>query len=182
MAHHRAWNTTNIGIGFLPVPARTDLDSLKEFIRRYNQAAKLYAEEGFKLTYHNHQFEFMRIDGYKTIMDILCEGLDPDNVSFVLDTCWVSAGAGDVTAWMDKLKGRIDILHLKDTRLRLDDSGVYTVGVTEIGNGNLAWDKIMAKSEEIGVKYYVVEQDNGWITSPLDSLAASARFLEKYKK
>ncbi len=180
IAHHRALNTTNIGIGSLPVPARTELEELKKFIKRYNEAAELYAKEGFKLTYHNHQFEFMRIDKTKTIMDILYEELDPDNISFVLDTCWVAAGAGDVTAWLEKLKGRIDILHLKDAYLRCADN-VYTVGVAEVGNGNLAWDNIIAKAEEVGVKHYVVEQDNGFCGTPFDSLAVSAEFLAKYR-
>lgn len=181
VAHHRMWNTTNIGIGSLPMPARTDLNELKSFIKKYNTAAALYAEEGFKLTYHNHHFEFMRIDGYKTIMEILCEELDPDNIRFVLDTCWVSAGGAEVTDWMERLKGRIDIFHLKDVYLRAEN-GYYVPSMTEVGNGNLPWDMIMSKAEQIGVKHYIVEQDKYWNDTPFDSLSMSAEFLKKYKK
>lgn len=180
MAQRRMWHTTNIGIGGLPMPARTDLAQLKLFIDRYNKAAELYGREGFRLTYHNHQFEFVRIDGYKTIMDILCEELDPDNISFVLDTCWVAAGGADVIDWMDKLKGRIDILHLKDVCIR-PENGYYIPGVTEVGNGNLPWDRIMSKAEEIGVRHYIVEQDGYWSDTPFDSLCMSAEFLRKYQ-
>lgn len=49
-------------------------------------AATLYAKEGYKLTYHNHSFEFVKIRDNKTIMDYLYEQLDPQNVSFVFDT------------------------------------------------------------------------------------------------
>lgn len=180
VAHHKLWNTTNIGIGSLPAAARTDLGELRTFIANYNRAAEMYAKEGFKLTYHNHQYEFSRIDGYKTIMEILAEELDPQNISFVLDTCWVSAGGASVTEWMEKLKGRIDILHLKDVCLR-SDSGFWIPGVTEVGNGNIAWDPVIAKAEEIGVKHYVVEQDGFWSETPLESLAMSANFLKKYR-
>lgn len=48
------------------------------------------------------------------MMDVLVDGLDPKTTSFVLDTYWVQHGGGDVRAWMEKLAGRIDILHLKD--------------------------------------------------------------------
>ena len=181
VALHKMWNTTNIGIGGMPTEARASLEGLRTFINSFNKAAEEYAKEGFRLTYHNHNFEFLRIDGKKTIMDILYEELDPVNTSFVLDTCWVAAGAGDVCDWMEKLKGRIDILHLKDVYM-LKENGYFLARMTEVGNGVLAWDKIMKTAEEIGVKHYVVEQDNFFMDTPFNSLKASADFLEKYKK
>ena len=181
VALHKMWNTTNIGIGGMPTEARASLEGLRTFINNFNKAAEEYAKEGFRLTYHNHNFEFLRIDGKKTIMDILYEELDPVNTSFVLDTCWVAAGAGDVCDWMEKLKGRIDILHLKDVYM-LKENSYFVARMTEVGNGVLAWDKIMKTAEEIGVKHYVVEQDNFFMDTPFNSLKASADFLEKYRK
>ena len=181
MALHRAWGTTNIGIGSMPKELREDLAQVKSFINDFNRAAEIYAKQGFKLTYHNHQFEFVRVDGCKTIMDLLCEGLDPKNTSFVLDTCWVAAGAADVTDWMEKLAGRIDILHLKDTCVQKKD-GKYVTAMAEVGYGNLSFDKIMETAERIGVKHYVVEQDN-CPGDPFDSLAASYAYIqENYMK
>lgn len=181
MALHRLWNTTNIGIGGMPKEPRTDLAALKQFIKDFNRAAEVYAKNGFKLTYHNHSFEFVRIDGFKTIMDLLYENLDPQNTSFVLDTCWVAGGGADVTDWMEKLAGRIDILHLKDLYLKQED-GKNLPWMAEIGYGNLAWDKIMATAEKIGVKHYVVEQDAAFHGTAFDSLKMSADFLAKYRK
>ena len=182
-ALHTMLGTTNIGIGGMPKEARDTLDGLKTFIRNYNAAAEQYAKEGFKLTYHNHNFEFLRIDGTKTLMDILYEELDPKNVSFVLDTCWVAAAGADVVDWMEKLAGRIDILHLKDMCLKKDAAtGKLLPEVAEVGNGNLSWDKIMDTAERIGVKHYVVEQDGSWAGTPFNSLQMSAEFLAKYKK
>lgn len=181
MELHRMWGTTNVGIGGMPKPARTDLDELKNFILEFNRAAELYAKQGFKLTYHNHNFEFVRIDGYKTIMDLLYEGFDPATVTFVLDTCWVAAGGGDVVEWMEKLAGRLDILHLKDLTIR-PQNGVFVPAVTEIGHGTLAWDRIIAAAERIGVKHYVVEQDGNFRGTPFNSLGDSAEFLAKYMK
>ena len=181
VAVHKMWNTTNIGIGGMPSEAKASLDGLRSFIKEFNKAAEEYAKEGFRLTYHNHNFEFLRIDGKKTLMDILYEELDPVNTSFVLDTCWVAAGAGDVCDWMEKLKGRIDILHLKDVYM-IKENGYFSARMTEVGNGVLAWDKIIKTAEDIGVKHYVVEQDNFFTDSPFNSLKISADFLEKYKK
>ena len=107
---HRAWGTTNIGIGGMPTARRKDLATLKEFIAEFNRAAEFYGKHGLKLTYHHHNFEFLRMDGKKTIMDLFCEEFDPDNISFVLDTCWISAGGGEVVEWMERLAGRLDTL------------------------------------------------------------------------
>ena len=83
---HKIWGTTNLGLGSSPMAARTDLDELKKFIDEFNKCAELYAKEGIRMTFHNHHFDFCRIDGKKTIMDLLVENLDPVNTSFVLDT------------------------------------------------------------------------------------------------
>ncbi|MBE6690356.1 MAG: sugar phosphate isomerase/epimerase [Ruminococcaceae bacterium] len=183
MEIHRMWGTTNIGIGGMPSEPRRDLNALKDFIRDFNKAAELYAKHGFRTTYHNHNFEFIRIDGKKTIMDLLYEGLDPATTSFVLDTCWVAAGGGDVVDWMEKLEGRIDILHLKDMYLKRDKDEKHLVpAITEVGNGSVAWDRVLKAAEKIGVKHYVVEQDNNWAGTPFNSLKISADFLAKYMK
>ena len=108
MAVHDAWGTKNVGIGGMPREIRESLAGVKGFIEEFNRAAEIYAKHGFRLTYHHHNFEFARIDGYKTIMDLLYENLDPKNTSFVLDTCWISAGGGDICAWLEKCAGRVD--------------------------------------------------------------------------
>ena len=126
---------------------------------------------GFKFTYHNHSNEFIRMKNGRTVMDMLVEGLDPKGTSFVLDTYWVQHGGGDVRHWIEKLSGRIDILHLKD--MGRDENGPY---ITEIGNGNLWWEGILDAAEKAGVKYYVVEQDT-WPGDPFDSVKKSADYL-----
>lgn len=179
---HKMWNSSNIGIGGMPEAPRNDLGALKEFITQFNRAAESYAKHGLRLTYHHHHFEFLRIDRYKTIMDYLYEGLDPATTSFVLDTCWIAAGGADVIEWMEKLEGRLDILHLKDVYLQKNDEGRLRLTMTEIGHGNIAWDKVMKTAEKIGVKHYIVEQDDNFMGTPFDSLQFSADYLAKYRK
>ena len=178
---HKAWGTTNIGIGGMSTATRKDLATIKEFIADFNYAAEFYAKHGMKLTYHHHNFEFLRIDGTKTIFDLLCEEFDPDTISFVLDTCWITAGGGEVVDWMERLAGRIDILHLKDTYLAEVEPKKYEHKICEVGQGSVAWDKVIDTAEKIGVKDYVVEQDNNFTKTPFESLRMSAEFLKKYR-
>lgn len=178
---HRLWNTTNIGIGGMPAEARKDYDGLMKFIEDFNRLAAAYAKEGFKLTYHNHSFEFVKIHEGKSLMDLLVDGLDPVNTSFVLDTCWVAHGGGDVRHWLEKLAGRVDILHLKDIVPYYGADGKLTQTMTEIGAGNIWWDGVIETAEKTGVKYYNVEQDTYFATgNPFDSIKQSYDYLSKY--
>ena len=181
MQVHDMWGTKNVGVGGMPSEARKSYDALMQFIETFNKSAALYAKQGYKLTYHNHSFEFIRINGNKTLMDYLYEELDPKNVSFVLDTCWVAHGGADVRYWMEKLAGRIDILHLKDIKVFYDEAGKIKSTMTEIGNGNIWWDGVMDTAKKIGVKSFVVEQDDGFIDGDaFKSIAVSADYLKKY--
>ena len=168
MRNHEALGTRLMGIGGFHA---TDPDEVERFIEQANTVAANIAPHGFKFTYHNHSNEFIRMKNGRTVMDMLVEGLDPKGTSFVLDTYWVQHGGGDVRHWIEKLSGRIDILHLKD--MGRDENGPY---ITEIGNGNLWWEGILDAAEKAGVKYYVVEQDT-WPGDPFDSVRQSAEYL-----
>ncbi len=172
MKEHEIVGTTNIGIGGAPNLGAMTLESTKEFVENFNIAAAKVAKNGFKLTYHNHHWEFAKV-GEGTIMDYLVDNLDKDNVSFVLDTHWVQAGGGDVIAWIKKLAGRIDILHLKDFTI-VDGERRFA----EIFEGNINFDGVLAAAAEIGVKHYVVEQDI-CPGDPFDSVKLSIDNIKK---
>ena len=176
MENHRALGTTNIGVGGPAAGTFDSLENVNAFIERANKFAAEIAPHGFKFTYHNHSREFALLEG-KTIMERFVEGFDPANISFVLDTYWVQNGGGDVRWWIEKLAGRIDILHLKDMAITPGSNDSF---YTEIGNGNLNWDGILATAEATGVKHYVVEEDR-CPGDPFDSLKMSADFLKKYQ-
>ena len=171
MANHRALGTTNMGIGGCHAQ-KDGVEGIEKFIEQANKIADTIYEEGFKFTYHNHSHEFMLLPNGKTMMDMLVEGLDPKKTSFVLDTYWVQHGGGDVRHWIEKLAGRIDILHLKE--MGRNENGPY---ITEIGHGNIWWEGVLATAEKCGVKYYVVEQDT-CPGDPFESIKKSAEYIK----
>lgn len=73
-------------------------------------------------------------------MDYLIDGFDPNVVSSVLDTYWVQHGGYDVRKMIERLAGRIDILHLKDMGVSLDEK---KSDITEVGNGNINFEDII---------------------------------------
>ncbi len=182
--YHQALGTTNVGIGGMPGPARESKEDLLAFIALFNETAAKYAKYGMKLTYHNHSFEFKKIDG-KTIFDYLVEGFDPVNTSFVLDTYWVQHGGADVRATIERLAGRIDILHLKD----MEACHSYAVeggrfisapAIIEVGQGNINFRDIIPLAEKCGVKYFVVEDDRAPSVGSYDAIKKSADYIKAH--
>ena len=179
--HVEMFNTKIMGIASVPAFARADMDSLKKFIKDINAVAQKVKEHGFKISVHNHHWEFVKLDGKKTILEYLVEETDPDVISICLDTHWVQRGGGNPTTWIEKLKDRIDVLHLKDMGTEFKD-GNYLPYFAEIGNGSMDFDSIMAAAERSNVKYYCVEQDV-CPGDPVDSLKMSADYIkERYMK
>ena len=84
---------------------------------------------------------------------------------------WIQHGGGNILEWMQKLDGRIDILHLKDMGM------AQSQFITEIGQGNINFDGIIETAEKIGVKHYVVEQDT-CPGDPFDSLKISRDYIK----
>ncbi len=151
-----------------------NLEEFDPYIEKVNELAKRIAPRGFKFTYHNHGHEFRKHEGVR-IMDKLVERFDKNTVSFCLDTYWVQFGGGDIRHWIEKLKGRIDILHLKDMA-KGERNSTEPQFYTEVGNGNLYWEGIIETALNSGVKYFVVEQDTT-PGDPFDSLKMSADYL-----
>ena len=176
LKNHELLETDYMGIGGNRYESIADVEA---FIEKANEVGRKCAAVGKKFTYHNHNHEFYRWENGKTTMEMLAEGLDPDTTSFVLDTYWVQAGGGDVVSWIEKLAGRIDIIHLKDMRITKPGFDRQQA-ITEIGNGNMDWDRIIDACVRTGVKYYVVEQDSGFRYNCFDSIRRSAKYLEKY--
>ena len=177
LENHKLLDTTNMGIGGKHY---NSVYEVEDFIEKANMVGEKAARNGMKFTYHNHSHEFHKWENGKTTMDMLVEGLDPDTTSFVLDTYWVQHGGGDVRYWIEKLAGRIDILHLKDMKRALVKDNVQQI--TEVGNGNLNWELILDTAEKTGVKYYVVEQETGYAVNCFRSIKQSADYLRKFMK
>lgn len=175
--HKEVFGTDIIGTGMMPAWARETKDDFLRFISEVNKFADYIGKFGFKFSYHNHSFEFVKFDDGKTMMDYMAEEFDRERVSFCLDTYWVQNAGASPTEWIERLKGRIDILHLKDMGVK-SYNGDFRGYITEIGNGNINFKPIIAKAEECGVKYFCVEQDF-CPNDALESLKLSADYIKK---
>jgi chemotaxis response regulator CheB len=122
-------------------------------------------------------YHLPKVNGIKGVEMI--RELDPETTSFCLDTYWIQHGGGDVCSWIEKLAGRIDILHLKDMRCFRNEERRVVHDICEIGRGNLDFHRILPTAIRTGVKHFCVEQDN----CPVDfheSLKFSSDYLHAH--
>ncbi|HET9128886.1 MAG TPA: sugar phosphate isomerase/epimerase [Propionibacteriaceae bacterium] len=105
---------------------------------------------GFRIGYHNHDFEFKHEVNGTTGYEYLVSKLD-DKVLLELDTFWAAFGGQDVPALLAKLGDRVTHLHIKDGRL---DERADNVAV---GTGELDVDSILEAGRD---KVWVVEFDS----------------------
>jgi len=151
-------NTLNTKITAFPSPGGVDLEdapAVDAMIADLDKAGAVLAEAGQKLCYHNHAFELFRPNDGPSILEQVYDKTAPEHVAAELDTFWIQAGGGDVVAWIDKMKGRLPILHIKDYAVTAKGERYFT----EIGYGNLDWPRIIAAAEQAGCEWFVIEQD-----------------------
>lgn len=173
-----------------PVRVATRQDT-QRFIQDFSPAIERIASAGMTFLYHNHHFEFARQDG-ESIFEQLVAGFDPRQVGFLIDTFWIQFGGGDVVAWLEKLAGRIPVVHFKDLGIyhKLDLQTPTGGGLefsspigfqqimTPVGSGNLDFERITAACKAAGTKHVLVEQDicQG---DPLEALRQSFIYLSQ---
>ena len=164
IAEHKIMGAGYVGIGSMPAEYRGSADGTKRFISDYLPAAERFKSAGLQFMYHNHDFEFEKFDN-RLVFDLLA---DCPAFGFTLDTYWVQAGGGDPCAWLRKLSGRVDVIHLKDMIWK---DGKQLMG--EVMEGNLNWQGITEAAKASGVKYALVEQDDCYGADPFECLRTS---------
>ena len=168
---HKIMECPYVGLGGMPGQYRC-AGGAEQFVKDFTPAMEALHAAGLKFQYHNHAFEFIRYGG-QTLFDGLLKHGDPALLGFTLDTYWAQVGGMDVVDLIRKMRGRIDVCHLKDMCITEDKEQRFAA----IGSGNMNFPGILAAFEEIGAEYAFVEQDACYEKDPLDELEASYRYL-----
>ncbi|MGH9668394.1 MAG: sugar phosphate isomerase/epimerase family protein [Bryobacteraceae bacterium] len=148
------------------------IDGWKKVAETLTGAADKLRPLGLRTGYHNHELEFLPIEGKRPIEVIAAN--TPKDVMLQLDvgTC-IQAGS-DPVAWINQNPGRILAMHCKDWSPDKDKG--YRV---LFGEGVAPWKKIFAAAEKTGgVEYYLIEQEG----SAYPELETAKRCLTNYRK
>ena len=142
----------------------------KELTDILTTLGKKCKEQGLKLLYHNHDFEYKENAEGIVPIEYMLENTDPEFVNFQMDLYWVTKAGADPVAYFEKYPGRFKLWHVKD----MDDQGRFA----PVGEGTIDFAKILANKDKSGMEYYFVEQDQTFNHTPLEAIKISHKGLE----
>ena len=129
---------------------------------------------GLVLLYHNHDFEFKKLESGEYGLDYLYANVSSDLLQTELDQCWVKYSGIEPVDYLKKYTGRAPVVHLKDFHIEGKQEGdpYALIGLAEsnakktsafefrpVGHGVQDVPSIIAAAKEAGSKWLVVEQD-----------------------
>lgn len=173
--YNKTLGSTLCGVGMMPIDRIETSATLSQFIAEVNRVCEELSKENLYFGYHNHALEYAKVDG-KLIMDRLIEETDPEQFNFIFDTYWAQVGGVTPQDEIRRLGKRAMAVHFKD--YMIDRFERKTAKMTEVGQGNLNWDKIISACEESGIRWALVEQDtNHAEDDPFKALKMSYDYL-----
>jgi sugar phosphate isomerase/epimerase len=146
---------TNLVMPWLEEDERPqDLAGWLALARELNQFAQSLAQQGIQLAYHNHAFEFDRLNNAQTILSFLFE--HAPQLKWQADVAWVYRAGEDGQAWLDCYRERLCSVHVKD--LAVTGSNPTENDWANLGEGRIAWPDILCSLQN-QVHCYIVEHD-----------------------
>ena len=116
---------------------------------RLSAAADDLADRGLSLHYHNHDQEFVELDGQPALAHLVEVA---DGVGLELDLGWAGAAGYDPLSFLGAYADRIDIVHLKDYA---DGTG----DTAKVGEGDLDVDATVEAVREHDFDWLVYEAE-----------------------
>ena len=139
------------------------LDYLKMYCDYFSDVGKKVKDAGMLFGYHNHAFEFKKIED-QIIYDYMLANVDKNNVLFELDVYWIMVGGYNPVEYMKKYASQIKVLHIKDEK--------------EIGaSGKMDFKPIFEQAYANKIEDWYVEVEQYTNNNPVESVQQSYTFL-----
>jgi sugar phosphate isomerase/epimerase len=139
---------------------RRTLDDWRRTAAALNRVGERCRAAGVQFAYHNHDFEFVPLDG-RVPYDVLLAEADPGLVQLEVDLYWIAKGGHDPLGYAARYPGRIALLHLKDS------TGAPDHRMVDVGRGTIDFKRVFAQRAAAGIRHWFVEHDE-----PSDAFAS----------
>ena len=180
-----------VAVPYLNSEYRPGTDKFPEVIKNVEMLGAVAKKLGLQLLYHNHDFEFLKLDG-KYALDVLYDSVPADLLQTELDMCWVNVGGEKPDEYLLKYSGRSPVVHLKDFYGEKSDDMYELIGIEKkaptrpanfefrpVGSGKQDFPTILKAAEKAGSEWVVVEQDNPSMgLTPMECAAKSRAYLK----
>lgn len=181
-----------IAIPYLEEGMRPGQPGFKKVLDALITIGQACKEKNITLLYHNHDFEFVRLEDGIYGLDYLYQAIPADLLQTELDTCWIKVAGESPEEYIKKYAGRCPLVHFKDFYMedQTDEPLYELIGIEKkqtakpsgfefrpLGHGLQDIPALLQVSIESGAKWIVVEQDNSVGRSPLEAAEMSIHYL-----
>lgn len=174
----QAAQAAEVGMKYLICPwigPQKSLDDYKKKAEEFNQIGQKLKSHGLRFAYHNHDYTFIPQEG-SLGQDILMDHTDPALVDFELDIYWAHVANVKPAEYLAKYPGRFRLCHIKDAEAGTGDP--HQRGVL-LGMGEIPYADLIKQSKELGMEYFIVEQERFPTGTPMEAAAANAKYLSE---
>lgn len=163
-------------VGITAISAHIGLDEIEneEKLKGLKKLGEICRENGIYLLYHNHNYEFEKIDGVPGL-DLIYGAVDPEYLGAEIDTCWVKYAGIDPAEYIRKYKGRCPLIHIKDYN---GGKKGEDFSYKAVGSGVMDVGAVINAAKAAGSEWIIVDQDDPESgRTPMDSCKESAEFI-----
>ncbi|MEK3888579.1 sugar phosphate isomerase/epimerase family protein [Bacillus sp. FSL K6-3431] len=153
------------------LPDQRSEEDYQALIPFLEEAGETCRQEGITLCYHNHDFELERLSDGRTALEAIFNDTSANNVQAEPDVYWLTKAGENPVEWIKRYQDRTPLIHLKD--MTLDEEQFFA----ELGTGGVDIEAVLEIGKEIGVAWFVVEQDATRRT-PFESIEISINYLK----
>ncbi len=167
---------------------------LQENLDLMYKLAEKANKEGLTMLYHNHDFEFKKVDD-KCVLDIIYDTIPENLLKTQIDTCWVNFASYDPCEYLRKYAGRSPLVHIKDYWEAEGNTGVPydLIGKSRedrenegfifkpVGHGIQNVPALLEASKAAGAQMIIVEQDESPERPALESAKMSIDYLRSFE-
>ncbi len=189
---------SEIGVKYLVMPYMAEEyrpvnpEGFKEFLPLLNEIGEKIHKAGMTFLYHNHDFEFVKLENGKWGYDEMFDSIPHDNLQSELDTCWCDVATGEAPEFIEKYTDRIPVVHLKDYIKKGEVKNMYKlIGIDEedngedtgyfgfrpVGFGQMIWEPVLEAATKANANWVIVEQDEHYELEPLECARRSREYL-----
>ena len=148
----------------------------------FNKWGKAIHEAGLQLGWHPHGFEFVASPSGETPFDVVVKETSPATLALEMDVFWVFHAGQDPAKLLAKYPDRWALLHVKDIRkgaiTGLSTGSAPPTDNVTVGSGQIDWPSVLGVAQQIGVQYYLIEDET---PAPLQCIPASLAYLRRLK-
>lgn len=145
------------------MPTPKTIADLNVYCNYLNQIGEKCNEAGIRFGYHNHSFEFKKVED-ELMYDYLLANTDLSKVFFQMDVYWTVRGGHSPVEYFKANPSRFELLHFKDHK-ELGESGM------------VGFDAILNNINLAGTKYIIVEVEK-YNHTPLESVKISYDYVQ----